>query len=173
MFGMSELAGAVIGWFGRAIKGSKSNPSVIHMAWISTAERLARLVNSGVADDISFVKQSLKRRINAETRSMEAEAALKLAKAAEESEKVNQTKLKLREAQVEKYAGSKAEAIKREQEKLIAKADARLIEAISKLKQEGGGLFFDQKNLKEIYDVLVLLDTPHDEKYKDQPESPK
>jgi hypothetical protein len=123
---------------------------------------LLSLISENLAQDVSQIKDSLIRRDRAEADGAEAEAMKKLAEAAEAVNRANihkrKDRLALLHQQSVRLQNAKTQA---EIEVLLADADtrrahaigetkAKLIEALSKVTQEGGAVFFSQENLERI-----------------------
>jgi len=157
--GISEILTKFIG---RAVEGSKSLVRPITAATLSTAETLLGLIKEGIAPDVGRMKESLIRKMEAEADEQAAEAKRKLAEAAEAANRADLPKrrdalakaeLRKRQADAAKTE-AEAEAIRVDADtrrlQATAEARTRLIEAISKLQQEGGGAFFNGKNLQGI-----------------------
>lgn len=171
----------------KAIEGPKHLGRCITIATLSVAETVLELVKIGIATDIARVKKALIRKTEAEADEKRAEADRKVAEAAEASNRATLHKRKDAIARAEKQlrfaevAEKKAAAAKTiaESEKIradteairqtietqrieaIANGQARLIEAIAKLRAEGGDAMFSEKNLK---DILRLSSSTSDEK---------
>jgi hypothetical protein len=148
--------------FAIAIAGSKNVSLVIGVATLRVAETLLEMVLGAEVSDISRLKESLIERIEAETVSQKADSMRKLAEAIEATNKANLHKRKdalaVAERDIARAQAAKtqeeADAIKRDSEtrriEAIAKARTDFIEAISKLKQEGGEIVFDAENLRAL-----------------------
>lgn len=163
---MSESIAVCVRWAGRALTGAaKTMARPAAIATLSLSQMLLELINAHLAHDFGEMKESLLRRQNAEAAAAEADALRKLAEAAEASNRATIHRRKDREATIERESKELANARTRaeidairsdaESRKRVAIADARarLIEAISKLSQEGGALFFDKGNLRRILEL--------------------
>ena len=166
---MSETLDFCVRWIGHAIVGSAVTARAVAVATLSTAEVLLDLMNCHIADDVSQIKDSLIKKQRSEAELAEAEATKRLAEAAAAANQANLHKRKDRMAAIERdrlqlqNAKTQAEihAILSDAEarkiQAVAEAKARLIEAISKVKQDGGGVFFDEENLRKIMELPSVV----------------
>jgi uncharacterized membrane protein YqiK len=149
-------------YIGTAIDGPKFLGRYIAIGTLSLAETLLELVNAHIVTDIARIKESLIRRIEAETDEKRAEADRKTAEAAEAANRATLHKRQDAIAKAERQQ-KQAEAAKTEAEadairadaetrriEAVAGAQARLLEAIAKLRKEGGDVFFSKDNLQQI-----------------------
>jgi hypothetical protein len=166
----AELGSLIARYAVRAVGGPRFMARQIFTATLSVAQTLLELVRlEGLASDVRDFKSLLYRKTQAEVVIKESEAASavaeaqkKLAEAAEEANKANLPKrndaIALAEqakARVEvAKAEAEVEAIRMEAEgkraQAIAEAQAKLIDALSKLRQDGGGLAVDPAQLREM-----------------------
>ncbi|MCA8993819.1 MAG: hypothetical protein KDA88_17660 [Planctomycetaceae bacterium] len=170
MSAISEFGGTIYKWMARAIGDpTKRHAKSIWAATLSVAEALMSVVNNGLATDIRRIKNAHIRGIEVRTEKEEAEAELAgakgkqvLAEAVEASNRATLHKRKDAEARIERRR-REAEAAKTEAEAEAIRMDAetrritaeteglaRLIEALSLLKQQGGGLAVDPDELRRL-----------------------
>jgi len=156
-------AGELLAKFvGRAVKGPKTLSRFILGSIFSLADTVLRLLQAGAFTDIRRMKESLIRNMEAESDEKVAEANRKLADAAEAANRADLPKRRDALAMLERRK-LEAEAAKTEAEarairldaetrrlQAIGDATAKLMEAASKLRQDGGEVFFSQRNLEEI-----------------------
>lgn len=120
------------------------------------------LLNAHVVTDIARIKESLIRKLESEADEKRADADRKMAEAAEAANHATLHKRKDVIAQAARQL-KKAEAAKTEAEadairmdaetrrlEAVAAAQSRLLEAIAKLRAEGGDVFFSKENLQQI-----------------------
>jgi hypothetical protein len=96
-----------------------------------------------IAEDIERLKDCTTRKAEAEATGSEADAQKKLAQAAAEANKAIMGNLQIRSKRAEE----------RDKRKAKAKAMQLLEEKVSRLRQRGGQLFLDKKNLKRLRSV--------------------
>lgn len=158
----------------RAIEGSETLCRVIAVATLSVAETLFGLLQSGLVHDTERVKESLIRKMEAEADEKTADAQRKLAEAAEAAN--HATLLKGRTAREVAERKAKAEAAKIEADaeaarmdagtrrmQAIAEGQAKLLDAISKLRQEGGDVFLSKENLESILRLPPVDSKPQED----------
>ena len=158
------VGGLSIVWklIGRALGGPAIAVRSVWIATLSVAELLLELATVGLVNDIHRLKEALLQRTEAETETKKAKAQKELAEATEAANQANLHKRKdafakierdQREAQAAKTK-EEAKAIRMDAEtkRLAAmqEAKARLIEAVSKLRGEGGEFMVDPDNLRRI-----------------------
>jgi len=149
-------------WLGRALGGPQSVGRYVSVATLSVAHTLMSLVSQGMASDISRMKESLLKRIEAEADTKAAEAQKRLADAVDAANRANLPKRFDAIARAEKEM-ARANAAKKNAEgqailmdaetrriQAVADAKAKLLDALSRLRQEGGEFLVDTENLKEI-----------------------
>jgi hypothetical protein len=152
----------LVHYLGKAIAAPKHLARYCAIATLSAAETLLKLVRAGVVSDLGRIKEALIRRTEAEADEKRAEADLKVAEAAEAANRatlhkrhdaIANAERQIKIAQVAK-TDAEAEAIRMDAEtrqiEAIANAKARLLEAIAKLRTDGGEIFFDKNNLEQI-----------------------
>lgn len=159
-------------WIARAIETPSRYARSKWAATLSVADVLLDLFNSKLVPDIERIKeaniQSIEagaRKKNAEADLAEAEAKLKLTEAVDAANQAAMHKRKDALARAEKDQKA-AEAVKTKAEAdavrmdaethrmaAVIEAKANLISAISQLRQEGGELFVDQKNLEQLLNL--------------------
>jgi hypothetical protein len=138
------------------------------------------LVGTGLADDLGQIKDSLIRREKAKADAEEADAKKRLAEATEAANRATLHRRKDRLAELE-FERKRLENAKTEAEiraltsdaetrriQAVADGEAKLIEALSKVKQEGGAVFFDTENLRRILDS-PLKGLPSDDVSSQEP----
>ena len=157
---------------GIAIATSATAARAIALATLSLAKILLKLIVSHIATDIGQFKDDILRRHKAQADAASAEAKKKLAEAAEAVNRAALHKRKDALAKLEREAKELQNAKTQAEIHTIlhdadtrriqatAEAQARLIEAISKLRQEGGDIFFSQQNLLEILHLPQHPSTP-------------
>lgn len=165
--GGTEFAKIVTKIVGRAISGPKTVMRSIAIATISTAETLYFLITGGVIEDLGRVKEALLKKVEAEAdlavaeveakkKITEAIAAVNEAIRKKRPSQIDRAEAELRWAQAAKTK-EEAKAIRRgaetNREKLITEAQTRLVEAIAKLRQNGGAVYVDSDDLKKIIEV--------------------
>ncbi len=159
---IAELGSLICRFTAKAVEGPDTLARMLAVATLSVAESGLRLIAEGAATDILRLKESQLGILEARRDSAKAEAQKRVAEATEAVNKSNLHKRRDAVAQAEKRRLA-AEAAKTEAEgqaifldaetrriAAIAEAQARIIEAVSKLRQEGGDLLFDSENLKQI-----------------------
>ena len=161
---------------GRALGGPAVAVRSVAIATLSVAELLLELANVGLVSDIHRLKEALLQRSEAETDAKQAEAQKKLAEAAEAANVANLPKRKdaiakierrQREAQVAKTE-AEAEVIRKDAETrrlaAVQEGKARLLEAVSKLRGEGGEFMVDPDNLRRIIEAGLPSDEDDQQK---------
>lgn len=149
-------------WLGKAIGGPISVSKSIKVATYSVAEFLLWTVGASLVFDIRRIKEAKIREIEAEADCKKAEAQIREAEGIEAANRANFPKRRDKLAEIERerralenakteaeieMLQAKTEAIRIETK---SKAKSRFIEAISKLKQDGGALFVDEQNLRRL-----------------------
>ena len=156
----------------KAVDGPAALARAVAVATLTVAECIASLLDQGMAEDIHCIKDSLVRKAKAEGDIAEAEAKKRLAEATEAAHRVtlrkrNKAIKQAEQAQLEATATkTEAEAdatlmdaetrrqqAETESQARLIEAKARFIEAVTKLRQEGGDIFFDRDNLRKILDA--------------------
>ncbi|MGV2336311.1 MAG UNVERIFIED_CONTAM: hypothetical protein LVR18_20125 [Planctomycetaceae bacterium] len=147
-----------------AIGGPVAALRSILIATLSLAEMLARLAAATVVPDLRRLKELTFRRLEAQTDQQVAEAEKKLAEAADAANRANLPKRRDAIARIEQEikqaeaakTQAEADAIRMDAETrrfvAIKEAETKLIEALSRLRQDGGDLFVDPDNLRRIID---------------------
>jgi formylglycine-generating enzyme required for sulfatase activity len=185
-------AGAyIVKFLGTPVRGSKAAGEFIAVATLSTAQTLLELLRSRLASDIGRLKEARIRASEAETRGKDAEAEQKLAEAARAANEATHHKRRDAEARIERER-RKAEVEKTRAEtdaarmdaetrrmdaetrrlQAIAEAKARLMEALSGLRQQGGEAFFSEQNLREIIQLGIPQQEMADEQNVATPPGP-
>jgi len=154
----------------KAASGPGFLTNSIRTATMSVAHALAQLLKMGVADDLRRLKEDGLRRSKAKTDAEEAKARELMAKAAEAENKANLVNRNDRISKAEELQ-KLAEAAKTNAEAQVqlsragaerakARADAiiKLIEALTKLKERGGRLGIDPKNISRLLGIVDLDD---------------
>jgi hypothetical protein len=141
-------------------------------ATFSVAHLLLELIDSRVAPDLGRIKESLLRRLEADADGKAAEAQRKVAEAAEAHNRAELVKrqqgivkaeriVKLAEAA---KTQAEAEAIRLDaatrQQQATHAARATLIDAISRVNQQGGGVYFSEQSIRAM---LRSVPPPDDE----------
>ena len=152
-------------YIGTAMDGPKFLGRYIAIAALSVAETLLELVNAHVVTDIARVKEPLIRRIEVETDRKVAEAAEAANRATIHKRRDAIAKAERRQKQADAAkTEAEADAIWMDAEtrrlEAVAGAQARLLEAIAKLRAEGGDVFFSKDNLQQI--LRLGLPAPDD-----------
>jgi hypothetical protein len=153
----------IVKFVGAAIKRSEASLDAATIVAVSFAKSFLRyLLPDGVISDIDRMKESLLRKMDAEAAKEEAEAQNRLAEAAEAANHATLHKRKdafaaaerrKLEAEADKVeAEGEAVLMDAETRRLQAMADSRirLIEAVSRLRQEGGDVLVSRENLESI-----------------------
>jgi hypothetical protein len=150
------------------------------IATLSVAETVLDLLKLGLVSDIRRIKEADLQTIEAEKDEKKATAQLRLAEAQEASNRATLAKRKDVLAQAEKAkkaaeaakVQAEADAIRMDAEtrriRAVTEGQARLLESISRLRQEGGDVYFREENLVEI----LRLELPAPEKDESQQEPP-
>lgn len=169
---LPELGQLLSKWTAAAVEGFSGARMYTSIATLSVAQTCLELLQSGIAQDIQRVKEALIRRTEAETEIKVAEAKQRLAEAAVAANIADLPKRNDALARIHKdvarLAVQKAEVeIKAIEEELrlkrvaaVAEARARLMEAISSLRENGGEVFLDKTNLNLL---MQLPDDPEPE----------
>lgn len=157
--GAWEIVGQIVA---RTIEGPNQLLNACVAATLHVAEYLVQVWDKDLASDIRQYRESLRRKDEAETTKHEADAQKALAEATRAANKANLAKRRdaiarlereMREAEVAKTK-AKAQVILIDAEtrrlKTVAHAKAELLEAISKLRQEGGDFLVDPENLEQM-----------------------
>lgn len=158
----SEIGEVLARIIAKALDGPAEVLRGAAIATLKLAEILSSFISQDLATDLQRVKDSLVRKAEVEANSAQAEAQKKLADATKAANRANLHKrndaiAKAQKAQKEAKAAktqAEADAIHKNAEtkriKAIAEAKARLIEAIAKVREKGGDVIFDSKNLNEL-----------------------
>ena len=174
------LATKLVKYVGRILDGSKEIARAITIATISVAEMLLELITSHFVADISRVKESLLQKMEAETAEKKADADRRIAEAAEAANRatlhkrddaIAKAELEYRCAEAAKTA-AEAAAIRLDAETRriegIANAQAKLLEAIAKLRSEDGDIYFSRENLETLLRLKLPAEPPgRQDKVKD------
>lgn len=159
---LNDLNQIAVKCFARAIGAPVAFGRYILIATLSVAETLASLAALTLVPDMRRLKELIFRRLEAQSDEQVAAAQKKLAEAAEAANRANLPKrrdaiarceLEIKKAEAAKTE-AEAEAIRMDAEtrriEAIEKAKIQLLEALSRLRQEGGDLFVDTENLQQI-----------------------
>jgi uncharacterized membrane protein YqiK len=168
-FSASALWAAIGRYAVRAVGGPVFLTRAIAVATVSVAHTLIRLVSAGLASDLGRVKEVLLSKLEAEAASKDAEAVAaqaeaqkKLAEAAEAANRANLPKRRDAIAKAERQKAraeaaktlAEADAIRTDAEtkrtRAVAEAYSLLLEALSKLRQDGGELIVDTEQLRKL-----------------------
>lgn len=148
--------------FATALGGPQFLARSIAIATASAAEICLGLIHEGWASDIGRIKESLLCKMEAEADEEAAKAQKMLAEAAEAENRADLPKRRDAFAQAKKRHAqartakteAETEAIRMDAEtrrmEAVAKGKAALLEALFRLKQEGGDLMLDSENLRRI-----------------------
>jgi len=152
----------LVRYIGNVIDGPKLLGRYIAIGTLSVAETLSDLLKAHVVTDIARVKESLIRKTEAEGDEKRAEADRKAAEAVEAANRatlhkrrdvIAKAERQLKQAEAARTK-AEAEAIRMDAEtrriEAVAGAQARLLEAIAKLRGEGGDVFLSKENLYQI-----------------------
>jgi hypothetical protein len=169
MIPFAEICGIIWKRLGTAVAGPKALARMGAIATLSVADTLLTMIDATLVTDIRRVKESLIRRVEARTATVEAAATKKLAEAIEAADKADLPARKdaiaraTKEKALAEAAKSQAEADKSQAEADKVRSDieiqrlqpmtdarVRLLEAITKLRAAGGDVYFDADNLKAI-----------------------
>jgi hypothetical protein len=165
-----KLKEVVLRLIAKAASGPGFLTNAIRTATLSVAHALAQLRKMGVADDLRRLKEDGLRRSKAKTDAEEAKTRELMAKAAEAENKANLVNRNDRISKAEELqrlaeaaktnAEAKVQLSKAETERVKARADAiiKLIEALTKLKEKGGRLGIDPKNISRLLGIDDLDD---------------
>jgi hypothetical protein len=168
---LSESIRFCVRFVGKTVGGSAAVVRTSIVASCSVAETLLDLIGSGLAHDVGQVKDAMIRKFEAEANSAEADALKKLAEAADAANRANLHKRKDRAAKLElekqRLVLAKSDAERRAIEsdtenrriQAISDAQAKLLDAMAKLNQQGGSVFFDKQNLQEILQGKLIAGT--------------
>jgi hypothetical protein len=151
----------IVQYLGKALDGPRHLGRYVVIGTLSVAQTLLNLMNAGVIKDVARIKEALIQKTEAETAIKLAEADLKVAEAAEAANRVTLNKRPDAIAQAERQLKAQAAKTEAEAEAIsmdagtrriegVANAQARLLEAIGKLRAEGGEIFFSKENLREM-----------------------
>ena len=167
-----QLGQLLTKWLVSAVDGSTRASRYVTIATLSVAETCLELLQSGFVHDIHRVKETLIRRTEAETELKVAEAQKRMAEAAEAANLADIPKRSDALAKIHKEL-ARLDVCKKEADvaaikndirvkRMTAVADARVkfLNAITKLQQHGGDVFFDEKSLEMF---LRLSDDSHHE----------
>jgi hypothetical protein len=165
----ASIGAVIVRYAVQALGGPVFLARLSAVATLSVVEELLSMVGAGLVCDVRRMKESLIRRTEAETAakvakvaSANAEVQKKLAEAAEAANRANLHKRNDAVARAEKdklraeaaKTQAEAEAIRADAEsrriQALAEAQARLIDALAKLRQDGGGLLVDSEQLRQI-----------------------
>lgn len=157
-----DLLEFIARWIARALQGPKGFLPHVKIASLSATQALLSCVDEGFASDIKDIK-------DIKIQELQAEADIKTEEAKKSANENTLHKRKDKIAQIEKQKKqAEADAVEidnnvkitdaetrkydAETRRLQAISDAkiRLVEAISKLRQEGGELILNSENLNEI-----------------------
>jgi hypothetical protein len=164
----------------KVLRGPKTIARIIAIATLSLAELFIGLLEQGIVTDIRRVKESLVRKMEAEADAADAEAQKKMADAAKAANEANLHKrkdaiarIKLEQEKVKvAKTEAEAEAIRKDAEtrrlQAVTEAQARLMEAIGKLRREGGNIYFDRNNLEKIIGGFSAKDGTPENSRKDR-----
>ncbi len=151
---MSILKDIITKGVGYFVVSSNMVKSVV-IAALSTTETFVSFLNERVASDIKDIKDNLKKQLEADTQKKVSEAmdAANKANLPKRKDAFAKVKLRIEEAQAAKTE-AEARAIelqaKGQYEKNMADAKARLLEAQSKIAQEGGMVFLNKADLQNL-----------------------
>lgn len=157
-----DLASPIIKYTGAALKALTGVMPGAVIPMLSMAEVLFGVLHAQLANDIGNFKCELLRREKAKTDQQVAEAKRKLAEAAlvanRSADRHFQEKQRELELEKQRLDNAKSQAeidvlrtdAHSRQVQAMAEGQARLLEAFSKLRQEGGDAFFSEENLKAI-----------------------
>jgi hypothetical protein len=158
----------------KAIDGPAALARVVAIATLHFVEAVAKLIDEGVAEDIERVRKSFMQRIDSEGEIAAAEAKRRMAEAAEAANRATlhkrneaigraqQALLKAKAAKTEAEAEAIAKDAETRRMQAMADGKERLMEAIAKLRSEGGEIIFDRKNLEKVRKA-GLLEKPVEE----------
>ena len=150
----------------RATDGLQTTANAVFVATLVVLEDLLRLVHAGAANEIGCLRENLRRRDGARTDSTEAEAEERKARAIDAANKASMHKRKDALARIEhderrlRNARTQAEVeqIRGEiaNKRMLARAEAfdKLVDAISRLRQEGGDFLIDAEYLQRMLGSL-------------------
>ena len=181
-----DVGGKLIRLWARALGGPAALIHGVRLATTSVAQTLASFVSQGLIDDIGRYKENLHRTHDAETlkkmneaveavhtsnlrqrpkaikaaeRKIEAEAKLAEAKAAQAQAEADATRMDAQDRQ----RLAEAEAQKIRAQARIQEAQAKLVEALMQLNREGGQMYVNPENLKQIQQWVKDLPPPSSE----------
>ena len=173
MIPVAELWAVIWKGVATAVTGPTELARLGVIATLSVVDTLLTLIDATVLTDIRLVKESLIRRVEAKTGEIEAktqaaqaEAKKKVAEATDAANKATLHSRKDAIAQAQKdqaraaaaKSAAEVEAIRQEIEtkRMQAIVDARIkfLEALTRLRAEGGDVMFDAKNLESIRRLL-------------------
>ena len=156
------LINTIVKYLGNALGGPLFIGRSVFLATLSVAETCSWLLSANLVSDFRRLKESILKRSEAEADEKAAEAQKKLHEAAEAANRANLPKRRDALAKAE-VAHKKAMAAKTEAEADAIRMDAetkriaaieeaknKLLESITKLRQEGGDVFFDKENINQI-----------------------
>jgi hypothetical protein len=159
----------------RAVGGPRFLARAGYVAMVSVAETLLGMLNKKLITDIGRLKEAALGKMEAETKAAQADAAKKLAEAAEAANRANLLKRTDAIARAEKEqarqqaakTAAEAEAVRKDAETRrlqgIIDAACKVLDSASKLKQEGGQPMFNEENLKKVMDHAVRALQKHTE----------
>jgi len=171
-----ESGASLVKYLGKALDGPAYLGRGIAAATLLVAEAFFLLISADAASNFRRLRDSMIAKAEGESRSETADADRRSAEAAAAANHANLHKRRdaiaklereKREAEVEKTKAEAAKTLaerdailkdaetrqkdgKRRQKKEITDVTALLAEAISRLRQEGGDVHFDEENLKRI-----------------------
>jgi murein DD-endopeptidase MepM/ murein hydrolase activator NlpD len=153
----------------KAIDGPAALSRAIAVATLDIAEYIVGCIDCGIASDIHDIKDSLLRKTRAEADAATGEGQKRLAEATEAANHAALHKRKDAIARAEqaqlKAAAEKTQAeadatrsdaetrrlqAQTEAQARLIEAKSHFIEAVSRLRQEGGDIFFDREQLQKM-----------------------
>jgi hypothetical protein len=180
-----KIKDVVLRFVAKAASGPGFLTNAIRTATLSVAHALAQLLKMGVADDLRRLKEDGLRRSKAKTDAEEAKARELMAKAVEAENKANLVNRNDRISKAEEMqklaeaaktnAEVQVQLSKAEAERAKARADAiiKLIDALTTLKEKGGRLGIDPKNIGRLLGMDDLDDLGDDPPLLPPPKRPK
>ncbi len=171
----SKIRNIVHKYLGKVLGGPKFLARSITAATLSLAQGLLVMFYMYMGDTISRIKESLLQKIEADAKAANADAQKKLAEAAIAANVANLPKRKdviarlereKKEAEVAKTK-AEAEALLKDAEtrrlQALTEAKTRFLEAVAKLRQEGGDIYIDPDNLLKIIGAGLPPEDDEDE----------
>lgn len=131
---------------------------IVGIETLSLAEILAECIHPRLANDIREMKDSLRKKEMADARKMVAEATVAINRASLHKRNVAMAKAE-ENIKKEQAAKTKAEAdvirqhAKMRQLEAATNAYIKILEAIGRLRSEGGDVYIDSENLRRILDA--------------------